>query len=103
MRRTDLTSTLNFLLISNFTYCKFSPEIYHIKRCYWKLSSNTLVSMSAERVFGNELQDSTENQGLEVLNSRKKPKETRENIYDRLQSVYEGEFCKFNFVLSLLF
>ena len=66
MRRTDLTSTLNFLLISNFTYCKFSPKIYHIKRCFWKLSSNTLVSMSAERVFGTKLQVSTEDQGLEV-------------------------------------
>ncbi len=60
--------------------------------------------MSAERVFGTELQVSTEDQGLEVPTAVKNPKKRRKRYnYDRLQSVYEGEFCKFNFVLSLLF
>ncbi len=62
--------------------------------------------MSAERVFGTELQVSTEDQGLEVPTAVENPKKRGKRYMtgnDRLQSVHEGEFCKFNFVLSLLF
>ena len=56
--------------------------------------------MLAERVVGTETQNLTEDQGLEEQTDAENPKK---KIHDRLQSVYEGEFCKFHLDFSLAF